>query len=395
MAHVIKDYVKAIVRKRPAPAAKVVRGTTVYGDSGSTASITDTNPVIVAIDTTTGTASTYGTVSGTPDGSLVKFNTSNTSYQTGTAEVYLNGQKQVKGVDWTESDPGTGEVTMTVAPLTGDVLMIAYDVSAAAHSLSFMTSQSGTDVPTFTVTIGGGESTFTLPPYVTGTLRVYEGGQLLTQGTSEDWVETLASAGTVSISREVVVGTVVEVVFQSALSGYIYENTEDNLTYTFNGTNTRGVTSKSYKPGKLVLSWNGQLLTPGTDYVETDPIRGYFDTVSALASGTLQAVYPGGTSSVSRNPRLNVNTITTATTLTPYYAVVLCNAVSAAFTVTLPPAADATGVRYDIKKTDSSANAVTIDGDGSETIDGNLTVLVNLQYESVPVISDGSNWHVL
>lgn len=74
--------------------------------------------------------------------------------------------------------------------------------------------------------------------------------------------------------------------------------------------------------------------------------------------------------------------------------VILCDASGGAFTVTLPVGLVEPGRSYHIKKTDSSANAVTIDAAGSETIDGDLTVGISAQYESLLLISDGSNWHV-
>jgi hypothetical protein len=38
---------------------------------------------------------------------------------------------------------------------------------------------------------------------------------------------------------------------------------------------------------------------------------------------------------------------------------------------------------------------VTIDGNAAETIDGDLTIDLTLQYESVMIVCDGSNWHII
>jgi hypothetical protein len=38
---------------------------------------------------------------------------------------------------------------------------------------------------------------------------------------------------------------------------------------------------------------------------------------------------------------------------------------------------------------------VIIDGAGAETIDGGLTATLTTQFESLTIISDGSNWHIL
>ena len=73
--------------------------------------------------------------------------------------------------------------------------------------------------------------------------------------------------------------------------------------------------------------------------------------------------------------------------------VITGDASGGAFTVTLPPAATAgDGFKVTVKKIDSSTNAVTIDGDASETIDGQATYALSAQYDSVTILSDGSNW---
>jgi hypothetical protein len=92
---------------------------------------------------------------------------------------------------------------------------------------------------------------------------------------------------------------------------------------------------------------------------------------------------------------LNVTTITSNATLTTSQTVVLCDASSGAITVTLPAASGNDGRHYHIKKIDSSGNAVTIDGNGSETIDGETTQAIAVQYNSIQLVCDGSVWHIL
>ena len=74
---------------------------------------------------------------------------------------------------------------------------------------------------------------------------------------------------------------------------------------------------------------------------------------------------------------------------------ILCNGTSAAFTITLPASSGNSGLKYNIKKTDSSVNAITIDGNASEAIDGNLTVSLSSQYDSYTIQCDGTNWYIL
>lgn len=61
------------------------------------------------------------------------------------------------------------------------------------------------------------------------------------------------------------------------------------------------------------------------------------------------------------------------------------DATSASFTFTLP-AATGTGYTLSFKKIDSSANTVTIDGNGSETIDGATTYVLSTQYQGVTIM---------
>lgn len=87
---------------------------------------------------------------------------------------------------------------------------------------------------------------------------------------------------------------------------------------------------------------------------------------------------------------------TAAYTATDADDVILCDASSAAFTITLPTAVGISGKYFFIKKTDSDyTKAVTIDGNGSETIDGSTTTTLNTQGETLKIVSDGSNWFVV
>ena len=72
----------------------------------------------------------------------------------------------------------------------------------------------------------------------------------------------------------------------------------------------------------------------------------------------------------------------------------LCDCTSNAITINLPAASQA-GRRYEIKKIDATSNAVTIDGNGSETIDGATTITITSQYESVTIVSDGQDWFIV
>ncbi len=83
---------------------------------------------------------------------------------------------------------------------------------------------------------------------------------------------------------------------------------------------------------------------------------------------------------------------TTTATLSATESFVTADATSAGFTITLPAAAGITGRSYTIKKIDSSANTVTIEGNASETIDGAANQTLILEDETLTVTSDGTNF---
>ena len=89
------------------------------------------------------------------------------------------------------------------------------------------------------------------------------------------------------------------------------------------------------------------------------------------------------------------STTTTPFTLDSTHHTLLVDATAGAKTVNLPAASGCTRRRYTVKKTDSSANAVTLDGNASETIDGAATYALATQYKAVTVQCDGTNWHVV
>ena len=87
---------------------------------------------------------------------------------------------------------------------------------------------------------------------------------------------------------------------------------------------------------------------------------------------------------------------TGAYTLTAIDDFVECDASGGAFIITLPAVASTTtGKVYHIKKIDSSANVVTVDGNASETIDDGTTASITTQYECITIINNGSEWWIL
>lgn len=87
----------------------------------------------------------------------------------------------------------------------------------------------------------------------------------------------------------------------------------------------------------------------------------------------------------------------TAATLSPTSnagnAVILCDCTNNSITVTLPTAVGAVA-RFTIKKTDNTANTLTIATTSAQTIDGASTQVIGAQYTSIDLISNSSNWSI-
>ena len=87
---------------------------------------------------------------------------------------------------------------------------------------------------------------------------------------------------------------------------------------------------------------------------------------------------------------------TTTATLTEAEGGIIKITTGSTWTATLPSASGNSGLWYCFKKTDATANALTIDGADSETIDGSATnTEVDAQYDTMTIVCDGSNWHII
>lgn len=98
----------------------------------------------------------------------------------------------------------------------------------------------------------------------------------------------------------------------------------------------------------------------------------------------------------SRTANFSVTARTAASSATGSSKIIyLCDATSGAITAALPPVATCSGLAVAIKKVDSSANTVTLDGDTSEVIDGATTQVLSARYACMVIQSDGTQWNII
>jgi hypothetical protein len=115
-------------------------------------------------------------------------------------------------------------------------------------------------------------------------------------------------------------------------------------------------------------------------------------TTGVVSTGAMEAI------NQNHDRRLWVNAQTKTTspvTVTTADTVLLCDATGGAITVNLPAAAGADGMVLTVKRINSGANAVTLDGSGAETIDGAATLALGTQYHSATIACNGIAWYVI
>ena len=118
--------------------------------------------------------------------------------------------------------------------------------------------------------------------------------------------------------------------------------------------------------------------------------------VTTAGSGHGRIVISGSTAkssdgSVDAGEKWNVTDIKTAAYTAAWGDLVRVDATSHGFTVTLPSAADRAGHTVVIKEVGNSTQTVTVDGSGSETIDGASSISMTTAYGALEFVSDGQN----
>jgi hypothetical protein len=142
-----------------------------------------------------------------------------------------------------------------------------------------------------------------------------------------------------------------------------------------------------------VLSSNGANYGHLYVYSTTQWALGYGASTSTL--GTAALIWgPNGIEIVAGlKTKLATKTANYSVLVSDYY--LRGDATSGAITLTLPTAVGFSGQTHIIKKIDSSANAVIIATTSSQTIDGATTLSLLTQYNSVTLVSNGTNWDVI
>lgn len=145
---------------------------------------------------------------------------------------------------------------------------------------------------------------------------------------------------------------------------------------------------------KTDVSANAVIIDPAStqtiDGLTTYQLLNYFDSVILQCDGSNWYI-------VAAKLRDTIQSITASRELklANDIRLFLCDASSGAIDLKLPaPATVGKGWRVGAKKTDSSANIVTIKQNVAETIDGQTEIGLGNQYAAAEVITDGVNWYI-
>jgi hypothetical protein len=151
----------------------------------------------------------------------------------------------------------------------------------------------------------------------------------------------------------------------------------------------------------VVITQAGNILTPTGGSVTLDTTGQFAILVydaglsKWLAMVTTAYAVQAGNNYFAGGIRHQYNALSANTTLDASYYMANVDAAGGAITITLPTAVGIAGQTFIVRRVNSGANAVTVDGDGSETINGAATYSLTAQYQSVSIMSDGAGWMVV
>jgi len=112
--------------------------------------------------------------------------------------------------------------------------------------------------------------------------------------------------------------------------------------------------------------------------------------------GTRQVVADaGGNLLATANPAKPIRSVTATTAALTSDFTILADATTGAITVNLPIASTCTGLVLCVKKTNNTANNITIDPNGAEAIDFGVTSVISTYLQTVMFQSNGIGWFII
>jgi hypothetical protein len=165
-------------------------------------------------------------------------------------------------------------------------------------------------------------------------------------------------------------------------------------THAISGNGTGGYAEAVVTPASDILV---ELRIIAATAVSRIGVNGNDNGQASALIQLLVGVSTGGSGSGSGSSAFSVVTKNANYTLTNTDTMVLASASGGNITLTLPTANSVPGQRYYIKRTDSSANTLTIARTSSDLIDGATSASIVNQYTTMGFVADTSsnNWYVI
>lgn len=158
-------------------------------------------------------------------------------------------------------------------------------------------------------------------------------------------------------------------------------------------TITRSSGNATFSGSITATSFSGTAVDTNTTQIATTAYvigQGYLK--SATASSTYAPIASPTFTGTVTTPGIKRNLVTKSALYTLTTSDHIVVATSGTWTATLPTAASIAGTEYIIKN--SGSGIITVDPAGTETIDGSTTIDL-AQYDSLTVVSDGTNWVIV
>jgi hypothetical protein len=178
---------------------------------------------------------------------------------------------------------------------------------------------------------------------------------------------------------------------------------DTNVDLALEGQGTGTVTVRSRGSEAATLTLNEPTNTYGVNLRPPADLGASYTLTLPADDGTAnQVLETDGSGNLSwatvssGSSALTVEEKNSNTVLTGSNKFIKANSSSSAITLTLPTAVGITGETFIIKDIgNATTNAVTIATNGSQTIDGSTAdLIINNNYASVELISDGANWWI-
>lgn len=214
-------------------------------------------------------------------------------------------------------------------------------------------------------------------------------------------VLTAANVGAAANTVNVLAGTGLS--GGGALTGNVTLNLANTAVSAGNYGNASTVGSfTADAQGRITAASNVTISIAASQINSSIPNSGLANSTATIGNTTVTL---GGTSTSLGNLTLNnatTNGLTKALvtktgnyTATTVDCTILGNAATGNITITLPTAASVAGRFYVVKKIDSTANTVTVATTSAQTIDGQSSKVLSIQYDGIQVQSDNANWVII